>query len=422
MLAHPGPVPLTEQRGTHVRTTDEDDDGLRAVKSLSPPEPATDVEVTQLESRSLLSTTSPISLTETISPQMITSSNGRPVSVQVSGTVTDSDTAATLNKSLAYTVFDTQTNHQVRSGTATIDGSDSYTFNVNLHGRGFGRHHSKVSQFTISVMASDSDANSGTDSAVVIVTQQQRNGREGMSGGDQGSGSGSFCAGSEREPAAGVRATSISEARGRGSRTPSPSQAAIIRSRRTSRTTSRTHTTLPTIPPTRRLSPPTPRPSHRPIIRSRRRLRPVHIILPVHLPLPARTTWAIKGRDRTITTTMGRTVDPATPTAAPAPALASPISRAIRPLPPPGLTPAGRRLAALPGRRESDQVATHSACAGQQGHWRCARSRTGGAWSGAARHGDCGSTMTTPVRHWRARCSVAASRTAAPSARSRSSR
>ena len=58
------------------------------------------IEVAPLESRSLLSTVSPITITEAVSPLMA-GGMGRPITVQVSGTVTDSDTAATLNKTHA---------------------------------------------------------------------------------------------------------------------------------------------------------------------------------------------------------------------------------------------------------------------------------------------------------------------------------
>ena len=62
---------------------------------------------------------------------------GPSVQVRVSGTVGDSDTAATLSRSLGYTVFNTETNQQVRSGTAMIAGDGSYRFNLRLPG---GRH------------------------------------------------------------------------------------------------------------------------------------------------------------------------------------------------------------------------------------------------------------------------------------------
>jgi hypothetical protein len=74
------------------------------------------IEVAPLEGRWLLSTASPITVTESVTP--LAAARGRSVHVQVSGTVTDSDTAAVLNPSLAYAVFNSRTNSEIGSGTA----------------------------------------------------------------------------------------------------------------------------------------------------------------------------------------------------------------------------------------------------------------------------------------------------------------
>ena len=114
------------------------------------------------------------------SPRRLTRSRlpGGGPSPFVSGTVADSDTSATLNRSLTYAVLDTQTDHQVRSGTATITGDGTYNFDVRLSGRGHGRRHLIAGQFAISVMAGDSASNTGTDSAMVAVTPEAgRSGR-----------------------------------------------------------------------------------------------------------------------------------------------------------------------------------------------------------------------------------------------------
>ncbi len=124
------------------------------------------VEVAALESRSLLSTVSPIAVTESVSPVNDGGGRHRPVMVQVSGTVTDSDMSTTLDRSLAYTVFDTSTNRMVQSGTATINPDGSYAFDIRLT----GRHHSSAGDYTIGVTASDSAGNTGSDSAMVGVT------------------------------------------------------------------------------------------------------------------------------------------------------------------------------------------------------------------------------------------------------------
>lgn len=127
------------------------------------------IEVAPLESRSLLSTVSPITVTESVSPQAKVGGRGQPLGVQVSGTVADSDTGATLNRSLAYTVLDTTTGHQIRTGTAMIAGGGDYAFNVRLATRNLGRHHSSADQFTITVTATDNAGNSGTASDTVAV-------------------------------------------------------------------------------------------------------------------------------------------------------------------------------------------------------------------------------------------------------------
>jgi hypothetical protein len=110
---------------------------------------------------------SPITVTESVTP--LSAARGRSVSVQVSGTVTDSDTAATLNSSLAYAVFNSRTNRQIGSGTAMIAGDGSYLFDVRLPG---GRHSSSE-DFSIVVVASDSDGNSGIDFATVAATPRR---------------------------------------------------------------------------------------------------------------------------------------------------------------------------------------------------------------------------------------------------------
>ena len=135
------------------------------------------IGVAPLESRSLLSTVSPITVTESVVPQPHSGARGRPIAVQVSGTVADSDTAATLNKSLAYAVFNTANDHQLRHGTAAIASDGDYSFDVRLPVQSAGRRSSSADQFTISVMVSDSAGNSGTDSATVAVTSMGRQGR-----------------------------------------------------------------------------------------------------------------------------------------------------------------------------------------------------------------------------------------------------
>jgi hypothetical protein len=127
------------------------------------------IGVVTLEGRSLLSTASPITITEGVNP--IRAARRGPMEVEVSGIVADGDTAATLDRSLSYTVFDTQTGRQIREGTARIASDGSYRFDVGLSARGSGgHHHSSVGQFTVSVMASDSAANTASNSATVDVT------------------------------------------------------------------------------------------------------------------------------------------------------------------------------------------------------------------------------------------------------------
>ncbi len=133
------------------------------------------IEVAPLEGRWLLSTASPITVTESVTP--LAAARGRSVQVQVSGTVTDSDTAAVLKPSLAYAVFNSRANREIGNGTATIASDGSYQFDVRLpRGR-----HSRSNDFTIIVMASDNAGNSGTDSATVAATPRMH-----------GSGSGRF--------------------------------------------------------------------------------------------------------------------------------------------------------------------------------------------------------------------------------------
>ncbi len=102
--------------------------------------------------------------------------------VQVAGSVSDGDTSATLNRSLAYTVFDTTTNRQVRAGTTSIAADGSYGFNIRLT----GRHHSSAGDYSISVTADDNAGNTGSDSAMVSVTLDR--GGQGRSRSDRGSG------------------------------------------------------------------------------------------------------------------------------------------------------------------------------------------------------------------------------------------
>jgi hypothetical protein len=138
------------------------------------------IEVAPLENRALLSTTatSPITITETVTTPATPTPFGRPIPVQVAGTVTDSDAPpATLDKTLAYTVVNTQTNREIRTGTAAIQPDGSYMFTVDFPGRRFGRHHFQgfaiTSDFTITVMASDSAGNTGSDSSSVLITPSQ---------------------------------------------------------------------------------------------------------------------------------------------------------------------------------------------------------------------------------------------------------
>ena len=144
----------------------------------------TTLEVTSLEGRSLLSVASPIAITEAVNPQSIGRARGTPITIDVSGTVSDSDTMATLNPALAYSVFATGTNQQVGHGVATIARDGSYNFDLKLTGRGLGRHGSS-SGFTVAVMANDSAGNTGSDSALVTVTSQpnHHHGRHGRAAG-----------------------------------------------------------------------------------------------------------------------------------------------------------------------------------------------------------------------------------------------
>lgn len=138
------------------------------------------VEVAPLECRSLLSSAGPLTITESVAPLM--RNRGASVQVRVSGTVDDSDTAATLSRSLAYTVFNTETNQQVRSGTTMIAGDGRYQFNLRLP----GRHHARSEEFTVLVTASDSAGNSSTDSAMVAVTPRMGRSGRGRFGGEVG--------------------------------------------------------------------------------------------------------------------------------------------------------------------------------------------------------------------------------------------
>jgi hypothetical protein len=161
-----------------------------------------EVEVAPLESRALLSNmstspstsaaVSPITITETVSPQTLWPPNGRFVPVHVSGTVTDSDTRATLDPSITYTVFDSETGTQIRMGTATLDSQDDYSFHVSVQARRSG-HDFNGRQYTISVMATDSDKNTASDSAVVTVPHDQ--GNHGGNGESFGGGEGLFSGG-----------------------------------------------------------------------------------------------------------------------------------------------------------------------------------------------------------------------------------
>ena len=81
------------------------------------------------------------------------------------------------NKSLAYSVFDSANDHQVGGGMAAIGSEGDYSFKVRLPVHGIDRHSSRADQFTITVMASDSAGNSGTDSATVAVTSTGHRGR-----------------------------------------------------------------------------------------------------------------------------------------------------------------------------------------------------------------------------------------------------
>lgn len=149
------------------------------------------IEVAALEGRLLLSTASPITVTEAVNPLSIPGARGRPITVQVSGIVTDSDTAATLNRSLAYTIFDTVTGRETGHETAPIAADGSYAFDVRLSTRHLGRHHSGSEPLAISVMATDSDGNSGTDSVMVDVASNgggRRGSRRFDGGGRGGSG------------------------------------------------------------------------------------------------------------------------------------------------------------------------------------------------------------------------------------------
>jgi hypothetical protein len=143
------------------------------------------MEVACLENRSLLST-SPITITEALTPQSIGHAQGRPLTVDVSGTVTDSDTTAALNPRLAYSVFSTRTGDQVGHGTAMIAADGGYSFDVRLFGNGLGRHNA-TTRFMISVTASDNAGNSGSDSALVTVASQ-RNHHDRGHGTGEGSG------------------------------------------------------------------------------------------------------------------------------------------------------------------------------------------------------------------------------------------
>jgi hypothetical protein len=155
-----------------------------------------EVEVTPLERRALLSTasisaptsTSPITITESVSPQTLWPPNGRFVPVTVSGTIKENDTHATLNTMVDYTVTDSETNHKTMGSTAIMVNPttmvDSYSFSVSLQARRSG-HDFNGRQYTITVTASDSDNNTGFNSAVVTVPHDQgrHNGRGKFGGG-----------------------------------------------------------------------------------------------------------------------------------------------------------------------------------------------------------------------------------------------
>jgi hypothetical protein len=143
------------------------------------------ISVALLESRSLLSTASPITITEAVNPQSISLARRGHVMVDVSGSVADSDSMATLKPALAYSVFATGTDHQVGFGTAMIASNGSYNFDVTLSGRGLSRRGA-TSGFTISVTASDSAGNTGSDSAMVTVASlpNDHGHRRGRAGGN----------------------------------------------------------------------------------------------------------------------------------------------------------------------------------------------------------------------------------------------
>jgi hypothetical protein len=113
---------------------------------------------------------------------MPSSMNGRVLPVQVSGTVSDSDTAATLNNSVDYAVFAGQSHHPLSMGTATLDSQGDYSLSINIPARGF-RHNMIGHPYRVSVSASDNAGNTGTDSALVALPDQQ---------GYPGGGTGSF--------------------------------------------------------------------------------------------------------------------------------------------------------------------------------------------------------------------------------------
>jgi hypothetical protein len=121
------------------------------------------VEVAPLESRALLST---LTITESVSPQILWPPNGRFVPVTVSGTITD--TGATVN-SVQYNVQDSEGINNIGNTPVTLS-NGHYSFVVDLQARRSGQDKAGR-MYTIDILASDTGTppTSATDSEVVIV-------------------------------------------------------------------------------------------------------------------------------------------------------------------------------------------------------------------------------------------------------------
>jgi len=119
-------------------------------------------------------------ITESVSPQVLWPPNGKLVPVHVSGNI--SDNVATVN-SVQYNVQDSETGGQILSGPVMLGQDGHYSFRIRLQARRAGQDLNGR-QYTINVIASDTQGNSNNDSAVVIVPHDRghRNGGSGAGG------------------------------------------------------------------------------------------------------------------------------------------------------------------------------------------------------------------------------------------------